>query len=58
MAKILSCREVGADCDVVIRGETEEEVLQKVLIHAAQAHNITDVSEECIAQLRAAIRDE
>jgi len=58
MTKILSCRAVGADCDVVIRGENEEEVILKALRHAAEAHNITHVPEECVLQLKAAIRDE
>ena len=58
MTKILSCREVGADCDYVVHGDTDEEVLEKVIQHATQAHNISHISEECIEQLKAAIREE
>ncbi|MFQ5879290.1 MAG: DUF1059 domain-containing protein [Dehalococcoidia bacterium] len=57
MAKVLSCREAGFDCDEVVRGQTEEEVLQKGAEHAKQAHNM-EVTPEVAQQVRALIRDE
>ena len=57
MTKVLACREVGVDCDLVLRGETEEEILKKAIEHAAQEHNIADLPPEAIEELRAAIRD-
>ncbi|UCF59598.1 MAG: DUF1059 domain-containing protein [Candidatus Bathyarchaeota archaeon] len=38
MAKILRCRDVGVDCDHVIRAETEEELMKKVAEHAKTVH--------------------
>jgi predicted small metal-binding protein len=36
----LSCRETGLDCDYVIQGETEEEVLIKGADHAIKVHGL------------------
>lgn len=58
MAKVLRCRDLGMDCDFVARAETEEELLQKAAEHAAAEHNMTEISEEVLAKVRAAIRDE
>jgi predicted small metal-binding protein len=58
MAKVLRCRDVGFDCDGVIRAETEEEVLKKAAEHAQTVHNLKEISEEVVEKVRAAIRDE
>ncbi len=58
MAKVLRCRDVGFDCDGVIRAETEEEILKKAAEHAQAVHNLTEISEEVVDKVRAAIRDE
>ena len=57
MAKILKCKDVGMDCDFVARGETEEEVLKLAAAHAGTTHEMTDMSDEVLAQVRAAIHD-
>lgn len=58
MAKVLRCRDVGFDCDSVIRAETEEEILKKAAEHAQTVHNLKELSEEVVEKVRAAIRDE
>ena len=58
MAKVLRCRDVGFDCDGVIRAETEEEILKKAAEHAQTAHNLKEITEEVVEKARAAIRDE
>jgi predicted small metal-binding protein len=58
MAKILRCRDVGIDCDFVARADSEEEILKKAAEHAAAAHDMKEISEEVLSQVRAAIRDE
>ena len=35
----LICRETGLDCDFVIEGETEEEILSKGADHAIKVHD-------------------
>jgi predicted small metal-binding protein len=57
MAKVLRCKDTGFDCAVEIRGQTEEEVLQKAGEHAKKAHNV-DVTPAMVAQVRPLIKDE
>ena len=40
MAKTFECRHGGVLCRAKIRGETEEEVLQKAVEHAKAAHGV------------------
>lgn len=56
MAKELHCRDLGFDCDGVIKAETEDEVLQKAAEHARTVHNLDKITDEVIAQVRSAIR--
>jgi len=58
MAKILSCRDVGVDCDFVARGASEEEILEKAAEHGRKEHGMTEIPPELYAKARAAIRDE
>ena len=58
MAKVLRCRDVGLDCDFVIRADSEEELLKKAAEHAATTHNMKEIPEEVLSQVRAAIRSE
>jgi predicted small metal-binding protein len=58
MAKIVSCRDVGVDCDFVARGETEQDLLQQAAEHARSAHNMTEIPAELADKVRGAIRDE
>ncbi len=57
MAKVLRCRDLGMDCDFVIRAGTEQEVLQQAAAHAQTVHNMKDMPPEVVAKARAAIRD-
>lgn len=36
----LRCREAGLDCDYVIKGETEEEILKNGADHAMKVHGM------------------
>ena len=36
----LICRETELDCDFVIEGQTEEEILSKVADHAIKVHHL------------------
>ncbi len=57
MTKELRCRDIGMDCDGVIRAETEEELMGKVAEHAKTVHGIAEVSPELAAKVKAATRD-
>ncbi len=58
MPKVLRCRDVGVDCDFVVRGETEEEILGKAKEHGRKKHNMKEIPPEMLAKARAAIREE
>lgn len=58
MAKVISCKDAGyIDCAAVIRGETEEEVLQKAAEHPKAVHNL-EVTPEIAQQVRGLIKEE
>lgn len=57
MAKELRCADVGMDCDFVARAENTEQLMEKVVAHAAEVHGITEVTPELAAQVTAVIRD-
>jgi len=57
MSKIVSCREVGVDCDFVAKGETEQEVLQECAEHARKEHGMTELPADLAEKVRGAIRD-
>jgi predicted small metal-binding protein len=58
MSKIVSCREVGVDCDFVAKGETEQEVLQQCAEHARKEHGMTELPADLAEKVRGSIRDE
>jgi predicted small metal-binding protein len=58
MAKTVSCRDVGMDCDFVAKGETNEDIMQQAAEHARTAHNMAEIPPEVVDKVRGAIRDE
>jgi len=58
MAKTVSCRDVGADCDFVARGNSEDEIMQTLSEHARTDHQMSEIPTELAARARAAIHDE
>ncbi len=56
--KILSCREMGAECDYVARGKTVEEVLGKAMEHGKKVHGMTDFPPGEVEKARSLIREE
>ena len=57
MEKRLGCRDVGADCDFVACGKTEEEVFQKAAEHARTDHNMKETPKQLYDKARSAMRD-
>ena len=55
-AKRIACAEIVPDCPFTASADTEEELLQKVVAHAAHDHGITEVTPELAARVKAAIR--
>jgi len=57
MAKRLSCRDAGVDCDFVACADTEEELMQRTADHARTDHNMSEIPKEVHDKVRSAIRD-
>lgn len=58
MAKVIYCNKVNpsSECNHVLRGETEEEVLQQARVHAKE-HGL-EPTPELLEKVRASIEDE
>ena len=57
MAKTYTCRDVGIDCDWKTSGETEDEVMANITEHAAQRHPDIELTQDLVAAVRGAIKD-
>ena len=58
MSKKIACADVVPGCSFQAEAETENELLQKVAEHAAEAHEVKEVSPELLASVKSAIRTE
>lgn len=54
--KQLKCRDAGFDCDAVVEGQSNDEVMSQVGPHAKEAHGV-DVTPEMAEQVSTKIRD-
>lgn len=57
--KTINCREAGFECDHVVKGETEEEVLKNGMEHAKKDHNMKeeDITPEMKEKIKSIIRN-
>ena len=58
MAKTIACRDMGADCDFVARGETLEELFKNAGEHGRAVHGMTGVIPEMREKGLTLVRDE
>jgi predicted small metal-binding protein len=58
MEKVIHCRDVGFDCNGVIRAKTEEEALKLAAEHARTVHGVTEITPQVLDQIKAVIREE
>ncbi len=58
MGKILRCRDVGVNCDTEIRGQNEQEILQKAAEHAKTCHTGVQLTPQLQAKLKTLITDD
>ena len=54
--KELRCREVGFDCEGVVRADNEETVMKQVAEHARTVHGMNDIDDATARQIRSKIR--
>ena len=57
MMKTIACGDVVPGCDFRAEAESEDELLRKVAVHAKEAHGISDVTPDLVAQVRSKIRE-
>jgi predicted small metal-binding protein len=58
MEKVIRCRDVGFDCDGIIRAQTEEAALQMAIDHAERAHGLQEITPEIVAKVKSVMREE
>ena len=57
-AKVLRCRGIGMDCNLVAHGRIKEEILKKIAEYDSATLVMREILEEALAKVRAAMRDE
>ena len=55
--KTLHCRDAGFNCEGIIRGNSEGEVLNQAAQHALEVHGVS-VTSELAEKLKTLIKDE
>jgi predicted small metal-binding protein len=58
MTYVVRCRDVGYDCEGVVRAATQEELLQQVAAHAQSAHGLQEVTPAVVEKVKSVIRVE
>ena len=58
MEKVIQCRDVGFDCEGVIRAKTEKEALKLAAEHAKAAHGLKEVTPEVVEKIKSVMREE
>lgn len=53
--KVIKCRDVGFDCEGVIKAGTVEEALQMAAKHAKEVHGLNDVTPEVVDKIKSVI---
>lgn len=53
--KELRCREIGFDCEGVVRAETEDAVLRQAATHAKTVHGVTQLDDATVQQIKSRI---
>jgi predicted small metal-binding protein len=54
--KQLNCRDAGAECDFLVRAETEEEVMQVAAAHGARVHGMKEITPELKSKMKSRIK--
>jgi predicted small metal-binding protein len=55
--KEFKCNALVPDCWAGFEGETDDEILQQVAVHAREEHGMDELPPEIVDQIRAAISE-
>ncbi len=58
MEKVIRCRDVGFDCNGVIKAKTEAEALTLAADHAKLVHGVKEITPEIVAKIKSVMREE
>ncbi len=50
--KEFSCANIGNNCNVVLKAQTEDRLVELVSIHMRDVHDMTSLSQEAVARIR------
>lgn len=58
MEKVIRCRDVGFDCNGVIKAKTEEEAMRLAGEHAKNVHGLKEITPEIIEKIKSVMIEE
>lgn len=58
MEKVIRCRDVGFDCNGVIKAKTEQEALAMAAEHAKTAHGVREVTPDMVKSIKSVMTEE
>jgi predicted small metal-binding protein len=58
MEKVIRCRDVGFDCNGVIKAKTEKEALTLAAEHAKKVHGVREITPEIVEKIKAVMTEE
>jgi predicted small metal-binding protein len=58
MTKVVNCRDLGFDCEAVVRAESAEQALQMVAQHAKEVHGMDEVPPEVVKKVHEVMLEE
>ena len=56
--KNIACGDVVPGCTFTASADSEEELVKKVIAHAAQDHGVSEITPELAAKVQAAIKSQ
>ncbi|HZY79720.1 MAG TPA: DUF1059 domain-containing protein [Cyclobacteriaceae bacterium] len=57
MGKVIRCRDVGFDCNGVIKAKTEQEALTMAAEHAKTVHGVKEVTPEIVKKIKEVMKE-
>ncbi|MBC8239518.1 MAG: DUF1059 domain-containing protein [Alphaproteobacteria bacterium] len=57
MTKSICCADLFPGCEFAAKADTEEALLNLAAEHAASVHGVTELTDEIVAKVKSAIRD-
>jgi predicted small metal-binding protein len=58
VTKVVNCRDVGFDCEGVVKADTEDETLALVAEHAKTVHGLDEVTSEVVAKVKSVMHED